>query len=253
MSGDKPHTDGAARAAIRHAVSRETFARLEAIAGLLEKWQRTINLVAPATLPEVWSRHIGDSLQLINHVGEKPLRWADLGSGGGFPGLVVAAVLAERPGSEMHLVESDTRKAAFLREAARHAGLPVSVHAARIEQVAEKLAPGTDVVSARALAPLPKLLDLAAPFLAAGAIGLFPKGRDAERELTDALGSWTLDHELHPSVSDAHGRILLVKRARRKDAAAPAPSAPSDGEATASGHAKDGRANGGRPESQRRG
>lgn len=243
MTREKPASDAAARAAIRAGVSRETFARLEAIAGLLEKWQRTINLVAPATLAEMWSRHIGDSLQLINHVGEKPLRWVDLGSGGGFPGLVVAAVLAERPGAEMHLVESDTRKAAFLREAARHAGLPVHVHAARIEQVAAQLAPGTDVVSARALAPLPKLLDLAAPILAAGAIGLFPKGRDAERELTDALGSWTLDFEFHPSVSDAHGRILLVKSAQRTNAAAPAPSAPPDGADAA----------GGRPESQRRG
>lgn len=243
MRAERPATDAAARAAIRARVSRETFERLELIAGLLEKWQRTINLVAPATVPEMWSRHIGDSLQLIHHVSEKPLRWADLGSGGGFPGLVVAAALADRPGSDVHLVESDTRKASFLREAARLAGLPVTVHAARIEQVAPQIAPGTHVVSARALAPLPKLLDLAAPFLAAGAIGLFPKGRDAERELTDALGSWTLDFELHPSVSDAHGRILLVKSARRANAAAPAPSAPPTGADAA----------GGSPESQRRG
>ena len=215
MKGARTVTGSAAREAIAATVSRETLGRLTIIADLLAKWQKTINLVAPATLPDLWSRHVGDSLQLVHHVPPKPLRWVDLGSGGGFPGLVVAAVLAERDGAHMHLVESDTRKAAFLREAARVAQLPVTVHAARIEQVAQALAPGTDVVSARALAPLPKLLDLAAPFLAAGALGLFPKGRDAERELTDALRSWTLDCDLHPSMSDPEGRILLVRGARR--------------------------------------
>lgn len=200
---------------VQSAVSRETLARLDIIADLLVHWQKTINLVAPATLPQLWTRHIADSLQLMAHVPEKPLRWVDLGSGGGFPGLVVAAVLAERAGSQMHLVESDTRKCAFLREAARRAGLPVSVHPQRIEQAAERLAPGTDVVSARALAPLPKLLDLAAPFLAAGALGLFPKGKDAESELTAARKGWTLDVELRESRSDPEGRVLLVTRAER--------------------------------------
>lgn len=203
------------RNAVAEAVSRETLARLDIIADLLVHWQKTINLVAPATLPQLWTRHIADSLQLIAHVPEKPLRWVDLGSGGGFPGLVVAAVLAERAGSQMHLVESDTRKCAFLREAARRASLPVSVHPQRIEQVAERLAPGTDVVSARALAPLPKLLDLAAPFLAAGALGIFPKGKDAESELTAARKGWTLDLELRESRSDPDGRVLLVTRAER--------------------------------------
>lgn len=203
------------RSEVAAAVSRETLARLDIIAELLVHWQKTINLVAPATLPQLWTRHIADSLQLVSHVPQKPLIWADLGSGGGFPGLVVAAVLAERPGSQVKLVESDTRKAAFLREAARRAGLPVSVHPQRIEQVAASLAPGTDVVSARALAPLPKLLDLAAPFLEAGALGVFPKGKDAEGELTAARKGWTLDVELRESRSDPDGRVLLVTRAER--------------------------------------
>ncbi|MBP2149594.1 16S rRNA (guanine(527)-N(7))-methyltransferase RsmG [Xanthobacter flavus] len=207
--------DDAARAAVEAAVSRETFRRLGLIVELLRKWQKTINLVAPATLSEVWSRHIADSLQLINHVAADSIRWVDLGSGGGFPGLVVAAALSERPGADVHLVESDTRKSAFLREVARVAELPVTVHAHRIEQVAQMLAPGTEVVSARALAPLPKLLELAEPFLTAGALGVFPKGRDAERELTEARKGWTLDCDLRASVSDREARVLLVRSARR--------------------------------------
>ncbi|MFG1236899.1 16S rRNA (guanine(527)-N(7))-methyltransferase RsmG [Xanthobacter autotrophicus DSM 597] len=207
--------DDAARAAVEAAVSRETFRRLGLIVELLRKWQKTINLVAPATLSEVWSRHIADSLQLINHVAADSTRWVDLGSGGGFPGLVVAAALSERPGADVHLVESDTRKSAFLREVARVAELPVTVHAHRIEQVAQMLAPGTEVVSARALAPLPKLLELAEPFLTAGALGVFPKGRDAERELTEARKGWTLDCDLRASVSDREARVLLVRSARR--------------------------------------
>lgn len=208
-------SDDAARAVVEPLVSRETLRRLDIIAELLRKWQKTINLVAPATLPDVWSRHIADSLQLVNHVPGEAARWVDLGSGGGFPGLVVAAALAGRPGTEVHLVESDTRKSAFLREAARAAELPVRVHAQRIEQVAQALAPGTQVVSARALAPLPKLLELAEPFLSAGAFGVFPKGRDAEHELTEARKGWTLDCDFRASVSDREARVLLVRSARR--------------------------------------
>lgn len=200
--------------AIAQNVSHETFARLETIAALLVKWQKTINLVAPSSLPDLWQRHIADSLQLLEHAPKDARRWVDLGSGGGFPGLVVAAVLAEREGTQMHLVESDTRKAAFLREAGRVANLPVQVHPQRIEAVAPALAPGTDVVSARALAPLPRLLDLAGPFLAAGALALFPKGRDAARELTEARKGWTLDVNEATSLSDPEGRILIIREAR---------------------------------------
>ncbi|WP_454918684.1 16S rRNA (guanine(527)-N(7))-methyltransferase RsmG [Xanthobacter sediminis] len=211
----KPEAGEAAqRQAVAGSVSRETFQRLALIVDLLVKWQRTINLVAPASLPHIWERHVADSLQLVTLAPEAATRWVDLGSGGGFPGLVVAAVLAERPGADLHLVESDTRKAAFLREAIRLAALPAVVHAQRIEAVAPRLAAGSHVVSARALAPLPKLLDLAAPFLAAGALGLFLKGKDATRELTEAGKGWTLDAELAPSRTDPDGRIVVVRSAR---------------------------------------
>ncbi|MCS0495137.1 16S rRNA (guanine(527)-N(7))-methyltransferase RsmG [Ancylobacter sp. MQZ15Z-1] len=193
-------------------VSRETAERLDAIVTLLQKWQRTINLVAPASLPDVWMRHVADSLQLVPLAGEAR-RWVDLGSGGGFPGLVVAAMLAERPGADVTLVESDSRKAAFLREAARIAELPATVVPARIERVAAELAPGVEVVSARALAPLARLLELAHPFLAQGATGLFLKGQDVDNELTDSAKSWRIASRIAPSVTDRSGRILIVTSA----------------------------------------
>lgn len=206
--------DSSAEALAPFGVSRETSERLEAIVALLLKWQSTINLVAPASLPRVWTRHVADSLQLVPLAGEAR-RWVDLGSGGGFPGLVVGAALAERPGTDVTLVESDTRKAAFLREAARIAELPVTVLPNRIEQVAERIAAGVEVVSARALAPLPKLLDLAAPLLAQGALGLFPKGQDVDKELTEASKSWIVEASVIESRTDPSGRILIVRSARR--------------------------------------
>ncbi|MBS9477487.1 16S rRNA (guanine(527)-N(7))-methyltransferase RsmG [Ancylobacter radicis] len=193
-------------------VSRETEDRLVAIVALLEKWQRTINLIAPASLPQIWTRHIADSLQLVPLAGEVR-RWVDLGSGGGFPGLVVAAALAERDGMDVILVESDTRKAAFLREAARIGELPVTVLPARIEQVAGQIAPGVELVSARALAPLPRLLDLAYPFLAQGARGLFLKGQDVDNELTETAKSWRINARITESLTDTSGRILTVETA----------------------------------------
>lgn len=223
------------RDAVAGNVSRETLARLDILANLLTKWQKTINLVAPASLPDLWRRHIADSLQLVSLVPPSISAWTDLGSGGGFPGLVVAAVLAERDNAHVELVESDTRKAAFLREASRQADLPVTVHPQRIEKVAQALAPGCQVVSARALAPLPKLLELSEPFFAAGAVGLFPKGRDWERELTEARKDWTLDVELQPSRVDSEGRILLVRHLEK--AASTPPSAMSAAGAASRGNA----------------
>ena len=201
-----------ARALSLTPVSRETEDRLVAIVALLEKWQRTINLVAPATLPVIWTRHVADSLQLVPLAGDAT-RWVDLGSGGGFPGLVVAAALAARPGAAVTLVESDSRKAAFLREAARIAELPATVLPARIEQVALRIAEGVEIVSARALAPLPKLLDLAAPFLAQGATGLFLKGQDVDNELTEASKSWKIQAEIKDSLTDRGGHVLVVRAA----------------------------------------
>jgi len=193
-------------------VSRETEDRLAVIVALLRKWQGTINLVAPSTLPQIWRRHVADSLQLVPLAGGAR-RWVDLGSGAGFPGLVVAAALAEEPDADITLVESDTRKAAFLREAARVTELPVTVLPNRIEQVAPAIASGVEIVSARALAPLPRLLELAAPLLAAGARGMFLKGQDVDNELTEASKSWILETQITPSRTDRQGRILVVRRA----------------------------------------
>lgn len=203
-----------ARALALCPVSRETEDRLDSIVALLEKWQRTINLVAPATLPQIWTRHVADSLQLVPLAGEAS-RWVDLGSGGGFPGLVVGAVLAERPDADVTLIESDSRKAAFLREAARIAELPVTVLPARIEQVAPRIAAGVEVVSARALAPLPKLLPLAESFIAQGALGLFLKGQDVDNELTETSKSWNVEASIVESRTDRSGRVLIVRKASR--------------------------------------
>ncbi len=200
---------------IQHTVSRETFQRLDVIVQQLLKWQPRINLVAPSTLPDVWQRHIADSLQLVPLAGEAR-RWIDLGSGGGFPGLVVAAALAERAGFRMVLVESVGKKCAFLRETTRIAGLPVDVVQGRIENVVAGMPGAFDIVSARALAPLDALLGLAEPLLAAGARGLFPKGQDVDDELLTATKSWNLSADLIHSQTEAGAAIVVVTSASRK-------------------------------------
>lgn len=198
-------------------VSRETLARVDRFADLLAVWQGKINLVAPSTLPELWTRHIADSLQLWTLANTRfvtpgaPLLWIDLGSGGGFPGLIVACALADRPGALVHLVESNLKKAAFLREAIRILGLPAHVHATRIEDFAIRFPGRPDIVSARALAPLPDLLALAYPLLKTGGVGLFPKGQDVEAELTAASKYWKFEHQLVPSVTSPDGRIVVVR------------------------------------------
>ncbi len=200
---------------IRSNVSRETFGRLEIIVSQLEKWQARINLVSPGTMSSVWQRHIADSLQLVA-LAPDALRWIDLGSGGGFPGLVVAAAFAEKPGFQMVLVESNGKKCAFLRETARLAGLPSDVLQGRIEDVVLKFPDRFDVVSARALAPLNILLELAEPLLAKGAIGMFPKGQDVDDELRSATISWNLDADLIHSETEAAAAIVMVRAASRK-------------------------------------
>ena len=199
-------------------VSRETAARLDEFVALLLRWQKAVQLVAPSTLPRLWTRHIADSLQIIEHA-PAAKRWIDLGSGGGFPGLVVAIALADAPETIVHLVESDTRKAAFLREAARIIGAPAEVHAERIESVAERFAGDVEIVTTRALAPLARLLELAAPLLRGGARGIFLKGQDVDNELTQAAKSWNISAETFPSRTDARGRILIIERAVRQNVA----------------------------------
>jgi 16S rRNA (guanine527-N7)-methyltransferase len=196
-------------------VSRETRGRLDAIVAQLRKWQPRINLVAPSTMTEVETRHIADSLQLLG-LAPGARSWVDLGSGGGFPGLVVAAGLADAPDARVVLVEASAKKCAFLRETARLAGLPVDVICGRIEDVVPRLEGAFDVVSARALAPLDQLLAYAEPLLAAGALGLFPKGADVDEELSAAFRAWHLNHDLIQSLTERKARIVRVRSAVRR-------------------------------------
>jgi 16S rRNA (guanine527-N7)-methyltransferase len=197
-------------------VSRETLAKFDLYADLLQRWQKAVNLVAPSTLGEVWHRHFADSAQLLALGPSDARRWLDLGSGGGFPGLVLALLLAERGGAaRVTLVESDTRKAAFLREVARQTGAPVDILSIRIEALPTHASlQAVDVVTARALAPLPRLLELAAPVFDANTVGLFLKGREAAAELAQAQAAGLTEYAiaLAPSVTDREGRIAVVRR-----------------------------------------
>jgi 16S rRNA (guanine527-N7)-methyltransferase len=191
-------------------VSRETLVRLDRLVELLLAWQQHTNLVARSTLPTLWTRHIADSLQLVGLAPGARI-WADLGSGGGFPGLVIACALAETEGARVHLVESIGKKATFLHEAVRATGAPATVHAQRIEDFVDKAPESLDVVTARALAPLPELLGLAYPLLKTGALGLFPKGQDVAVELTEAAKYWKIQSSLIQSLTDSKGRIVMVR------------------------------------------
>ena len=191
-------------------VSDDALARLDKFAALLTDWQRRINLIAPSTLPHIWTRHIADSLQLLPLAPNAKI-WVDLGSGGGFPGIPLACALAQTPGADVHLVESNGKKAAFLREAVRITGVPATVHPERIENFGDSFGGNADVVTARALAPLKSLCDQAFPLLAKGAIGLFLKGQDVEAELTEAAKYWTVEAGLKPSVTSRDGVIVVVR------------------------------------------
>jgi 16S rRNA (guanine527-N7)-methyltransferase len=197
-------------------VSRETRRRLDLILAQLRKWQPRINLVANSTMADAERRHITDSWQLKHAAPITARRWLDIGSGGGFPGLVIAAGLAEHADGHVVLVESNAKKCAFLRETARIANLPVTVHHGRIEQVVPGLDGSFDVVSARALAPLVDLLAYAEPILARGAIGLFPKGEDVDDEIGTALRAWQIDHDLIQSVTESRSHIVRVRSASRR-------------------------------------
>lgn len=195
-------------------VSRETEERLAVLVAELERWQRAKNLVSSATLGEVWTRHIADSLQLFGHAPEAR-RWLDLGSGGGFPGLVLGIRLAE-VGGHIDLVESNARKCAFLRHAARLTGAAVTVHAARIEDAMPQFLGKVDAVTARALAPLPLLLDWCKDLLRTGVIGVFPKGQHLDAELTEASKYWKIQASTFPSVTDSAARILVIRNAQER-------------------------------------
>lgn len=192
-------------------VSRETFERLVVYVDLVRKWQKSQNLVAPSTLPQIWTRHVADSLQ-VWALHREATRWLDFGSGAGFPGLVTAICLADRPGAVVHLVESNRGKAAFLRTVARETGAPVVVHAERIETVTTEFDEPIEVVTARALASLSILVGFAAPFVARGAVAVFHKGQDFAAEITEATLSWDLDLIKHPSRIDAAGCLVEIRK-----------------------------------------
>jgi len=207
-----------ARALALTPVSRETLERLDRFVALLLAWQQTTNLIASSTVTTLWTRHVADSLQLLD-LAEHGRVWIDLGSGAGFPGLVIACALAEVAAARVHLIESNAKKAAFLREAQRVTGAPATVHAERIEKFATSFDGKADIVTARALAPLDSLLRQCAPLLGkSGAWGLFPKGQGVDLELQDASKSWIVNAELRPSRTDPQGRIVLVREIRPRSA-----------------------------------
>jgi 16S rRNA (guanine527-N7)-methyltransferase len=196
-------------------VSRETSERLTRFVALLCERQQRMNLVAASTIPQVWTRHVADSLQLLR-LAPEARRWADLGSGAGFPGIVIACALADIPGAHVDLVESVGKKAAFLGEAVATTGAPATVHHARVDAVAPQLAGHVDIVTARALAPLSILLTMINPFIEKGAKALLHKGQDVDAELTEAAKYWTIDYDAVPSQTDPRGRILVVRRLKRR-------------------------------------
>jgi len=204
-----------AHALVGDFVSRETWDRLGRYVALLIRRQQTLNLIAASTLPHIWTRHIADSLQLLP-LAPGARKWLDFGSGAGFPGLAIACALVEVPGARIELVESTQKKAAFLREAVEALSLPAIVHARRIEDFTRGNTARFDVVTARAVAPLDRLLGYAFPLLKTGAVGLFPKGQDVGAELTQASKSWKIEADLIPSKTDPQARIVRVERVTKR-------------------------------------
>lgn len=189
-------------------VSRETLAMLTTYETLLRKWTPKINLVSPTSLNDLWSRHFIDSAQIWRLASRRPGHWVDMGSGAGFPGLVVA-IMARNDGSatQLTLIESDTRKVAFLLTVCAELDLACGVLPARIEQLSSL---GADVVSARALAPLSALLPYAEKHRRPSGICLFPKGATVHKEIEHARGHWVFDHRLHPSLTDRNAAVIEI-------------------------------------------
>ena len=202
-------------------VSRETELRLDRYVDLLLRWQAKTNLVAPSTLPNLWTRHISDSLQLLA-IAPSAKVWVDFGSGGGFPGVVLACAMAEVSGGMVHLVERNTKKAAFLREALRVTGAPGHVVLADIGDSVHNFSGNIDCVTARALASLHQLISFAEPLVQRGAKALFLKGQDVDAELTEATKYWKITPRLHSSRTGGHGWIVELDQIERHDCSATA-------------------------------
>ena len=189
-------------------ISDDTLERFQIYQALVRKWTPKINLVSRRSLNDLWERHFRDSLQLFSIEPTRKGHWVDLGSGGGFPGMVLAIAAAElRPELRFSLVESDKRKAVFLRTVSRETSVPVAVISERIESVA---AFGANIVSARALAPLPRLIEIAKPHMAVDGVGIFPKGIGHEAEIRDASEQWSFDAEGFTSRTDPNGVIYRI-------------------------------------------
>lgn len=186
------------------------MADLEAFRALLADWNGRMNLVGPSALADFWRRHALDSAQLLK-LAPQALSWADLGAGAGFPGVVLAILLKDRPGAHVELVESQAKRCRFLQAAVEALDLPAAVRHARAEDLSLKV----DVVTARACAPLVRLLGYAWPYLRAGALGLFLKGQDVEVEMQAATKSWKFAADLIPSISHTGGRVLKVEGVSR--------------------------------------
>lgn len=192
--------------------SQSAAERLQVFVSLLARWNESINLVSAASLSDVWQRHVADSAQLLALAPPGRKRWVDMGAGAGFPGVVVALIAADTPDAvDVVLIESDHRKAAFLSTVSRETGVPMSVHAERIENVVPQQA---DIVSARALSRLGTLCAFADRHLAADGVALFPKGRQHHAEVLEARKSWAFDLELHDSKTDPTGVVLKLKDLR---------------------------------------
>ncbi len=195
-------------------VSRETFERLLAFEALFVKWSKTFNLAAPSTLAQLWERHILDSAQLVAIRNPQDV-WLDIGSGSGLPGVIMAIFMAESANGHVHLVESNGKKAAFLRNAIRATGASGTVHQVRIEDAAREIE-RVNVMTARALAALPKLLELSEPWLAHGATALFHKGREYRSEIKLARDEWQFDLLEHGSAIDHESIILEIRSLQRR-------------------------------------
>ena len=197
-------------------VSRETRERLDRFAALFADWSTRINLVGASTSSQFWERHVADSAQLLQ-LAPDARHWADLGSGGGFPGMVVAIFLSDRPGARVDLIESNRKKAAFLQTVRARCAPAARVHPARIEEVVPVLA-APQIVTARALAPLATLVDLCSPWLEAGSRALFHKGRGYDAELAECRAHWDFDLVEHRSRIAADSVIVDLSGVRRRHA-----------------------------------
>lgn len=205
-----PEVNDAAGFQAASGCSGQALADLESYRSYLADWNQRMNLIGPATLDIYWNRHAWDSAQLLRYAPDA-LTWADLGTGAGLPGIVLAILGKDRPGFHVHLVESMAKRCRFLNEVVTGLQLPATVHQSR----AEDLSLAVDIVTARACAPLSRLLGYGRPYLRLGAVALFLKGQDVAAELEDAAKSWDFEADVLPSLSDVRGRIVRVRRLGR--------------------------------------